>query len=193
MAETLKYGNELLAQFPDNQSQLIKPQDVRDLVVSQRTGGAIVTNTTEFVVPMTDGVPVAINPLLPNPNPAGVLWAIDANNRAFPNYGAAIPSLVIPAGYAKFIEARFIVGVHKVGQGTDPYLFQVDNAGVPVGSGVLRSFTADPNSFNITAQFVAALDSNPLVGLTVTPQGTSDDLTFTQFSMDITDFQQWQA
>ena len=89
MTTTFRYADEILAGFPDNQAKLITAENLRDFVVSTKSGGAQIIEETTFVVPITAGVAVDINPLLPAPVTAGVLWTADGNNRATPNYAAA--------------------------------------------------------------------------------------------------------
>ncbi len=190
---TFRYGEENLAAAPDNTSGLIDAVHLRDLIVSNRSGGVQILETTPFTVPITNGVPVSINPLLPAPTVAGVLWSADANNRAFPNYAAAIPSATIPVGYVKFTQILFSFNGEKAGAGTDDYLFRVDLDGVPQGTGVTVSYDSNPAFTTIVLNRTVDIGVQPLVGLTVTGVGTGDDIDINAFEMMVFDFQVWSA
>ena len=193
MAETLKYGEELLASFPDNQTGLITAEHMRNAVVSAVSGGLKITERDSFTAPMDSGVVTLINPLLPSPDVHGTLWATDTNNRAFQNYAAIIPSLTIPAGYVKLVNFQFMFGLNKIGSGTDTYLFQLDMDGAPVGAGIIYDITTDPQYMAANVMVPVEYDTPHLFGLAITPQGTGDDLSFEAFHMVITDYQLWSA
>ena len=190
---TLRYGDETLAQVPTNTQGLINAVAIQDIVVSQRSGGANLQDTTEFTIPIVDGVPVAINPLLPAPNKADGLWGIDSNNRMFPNYAAKMLGLVIPPGYTKFSQIFFTLAVNKAGSGEDDYVFQLDDNGVPVGGTLSFALGTEPELISLLVNTSAALDSGVLFGLTVFGDGTGDDLVVTEFEMFIIDFQIWTS
>ncbi len=194
MAENMLYGDQVLALFPNNTQGLIQAEHMRSMWVSQKAGGMLVKETTQFTIPITDGVPVSINPLLPAPVTSGVLWVADGNNRGKPNYAAAIPSVIIPAGYSKFAAVSVVIAVEKVGAGDDLYLFQVDKDGVPVGIGVQMSLSVEPTVITLLAsELVDITDPNSVFGVTVTGIGTGDDIDVSNFSMDIQDLQIWSA
>ncbi len=190
---TFRYGEENLAAAPDNTSGLIDAVHLRDLIVSNRSGAVQILETTPFTIPITSGVPVSINPLLPAPTVAAVLWSADGNNRAFPNYANAIPSATIPVGYVKFAQILFSFNGAKTGGGTDQYLFQVDLDGVPQGTGITVTYGTTPEFTTLVLNSTVVIADEPLVGLTVTGVGTGDDIDINAFEMMVFDFQVWNA
>ena len=191
MAQTLRYGDASLALFPDNTQGLIDAVEIRDVIVSQRSGGANVQDGAGFTVPIVDGVPVALNPLLTAPVLAPGLWGIDANNRLFPNYAAKIPDLIIPAGYLKFAQTFITIAVNKAGSGEDNYVFQLDDNGTPIGGTLSFALGTEPEVLTLLVNKAFALDSGLLLGLTVYGDGTGDDLVVSEFEMFVIDFQIW--
>ena len=193
MAQTLRYGDENLASFPDNVSQLITPVNVRDLIVSSRSGGVNIIDSATFTITITDGVPVLVNPLLPAPEVGGVLWVADANNRAIPNYAAAIPDLIIPTDYSKFVQIFWTLGVNKIGAGEDSYLFQAEVDGTPVGGGLTITLSTSPQTISFLANITVKIDTASAIGLAVTGVGTDDDIEVSPFEQMLIDFQIWKA
>lgn len=193
MANNLVYGEESIASAPDNTTGLISADTLRSIIVSQRSGGAQVYEDTAFTVPITAGVPVSINPLLPSPSVGGVLWTADGNNRLTPNYATAIPDIVIPTGYSKAIQVFVTLAAQKTGSGEDNYLFQIDNDGAPLGQGITISLSVEPVVISLLVNSAVALDGGALLGITVTGVGTADDIDVTTFDMFIVDFQRWSA
>ena len=195
MTVPMRYGSENFDSFPDNTQGLIKASDMRSLVASAVQGGVSVIEETAFTVPIANGVPVSINPLLPSPTVAGVLWTTDGNHRALPNYSVAMPTVSIPAGYSKFVEVDFTLAGEKAGSGEDQYLFQLDNDGTPVGIGLTVTLGTEPTVFSLGANELADI-SGPtvvLLGLTVTGLGTNDDIDLSVFEMSVEDNQIWAA
>lgn len=191
---TLRYGDELLSLYPDNGIGLISAETGRDMVVSQRSGGAQALQTgTDFTVTITNGVPVSINPLLPDPSVSGTLWAGDGNHRLYPNYAAAIPSLTIPAGYAKLVQCFVSLNCDKQGSQEDDYIFQLDNDGTPFGEGVTIALDTEATTITLLVNASVVLSDSPLIGMTVTGDGTGDDIVIHAFEMFIIDFQLWTA
>ena len=193
MATTLRYGEELVAGFPDNAQGLITAEAMRDTIVSQRSGGAQITDDTGFTAPITAGVPTQINPILPSPTISSGLWAADGNNRLFPNYAAVMSGLTIPAGYSKFAQVFFNMAVLKQGSGEDAYLFQLDNNGTPIGAGVTYTLSVTATVVSFLTSSAVTLDGGALLGLTVTGVGTGDDIDFTAFEQVVVDYQIWGA
>ena len=193
MATTLRYGEANLAAFPDNTSGLISAENMRDFVVSTRTSFINISDDTPFTASMSSGVPTLINPLLPSPTVNGVLWKADGNNRAYQDYVNVIPDLTIPAGYTKLITITFSLGVEKSGSLDRVYLFQADLDGTPVGNGVVHTIISEPLFFSTIVSMNMTYDVSHYIGLSVTPQGHSDDLNFESFQQTITDYQLWSA
>ena len=190
---TLRYGEELIASFVDNTQGLITAENMRDTVASQRSGGGQVQNATTFTVPITDGVPVSINPLLPNPVIGNGFWKADGNNRQYPDYAGVIPGLVIPTNYTKFVQIFWSIAAEKAGSGEDSYTFQADNDGTPIGTGVTISIGVEPTVLSFMVASTATLDGGALLGLTVTGNATVDDINITKFEQFTIDFQTWSA
>ena len=193
MATTLRYGEELVAGFPDNAQGLITAEAMRDTIVSQRSGGGLVFDHNAFDVPVVLGTPVNINPLLPSPTVGQGLWGTDANNRQFPNYAAAIPGLTIPVGYQKLVQVFFSIAAAKIGQGEEQYRFQLDNNGTPLGQGVVHTLYPEPSVISMLFNEVARLDAGSLLGLTVTGVTSGDDIAISAFEQFVIDFQMWSA
>ena len=166
---------------------------MRDMIVSSRSGGVNITEEATFSITITDGVPVLVNPLLPSPEVGGVLWVADANNRAIPNYAAAIPDLIIPTDYSKFVQIFWTLGVNKIGPGEDSYLFQAEVDGIPVGAGLTITLSTAPQTISFLANLTVKIDTTSAIGLAVTGIGTGDDLEVSAFEQMLIDFQIWTA
>lgn len=190
---TLQYGDASLASFPSNTQGLISAEDMQDVIVSQRSGGNEILGAETFVVPITDGAPTAVNPLIVNPQVSGGLWSADANNRQYPDYASAIPGLTIPTGYTKFAQIFFTLSCEKIGSGEDNYTFQVDNNGTPQGIGLSYGLGTVPSVISFLVNTSVTLDAAPLLGLTVTGDGTADDITIYAFEQFVIDFQIWST
>jgi hypothetical protein len=184
---TLRYVGELLDEFPDNVSSLIVPVNVRDFIISYVKGIGFIENTTEFNIPIVDGVPTAVNPLLPAPVVVDELWTFDGNNNAHPNYaqlGDTVPPL-----YTKLANMVCVMALTKSGGGADNYFASFTKNGAQIGLDEDLQYTA-AGSQVITLVLSQLVDVNlesDVYGVEITGNGTTDDLSCTYFSMQVSD------
>lgn len=103
MVDSLRTFSELLAQVPDNTSQLITAQDVREYLYALPLDLIEVQESDRFTAVMTDGVWVDIPTLMPSPTiEVARAWIADANNKLVPNFTATVdvdPALVRGVSY----------------------------------------------------------------------------------------------
>ena len=131
MAETLRYVAGLLTNFPDNSQGLIKPVNMRDFVASFINGRGFLVDETPVNVPILDGTPTAVNPLLLSPVVTLTgLWVFDGNNFAVQNY-LGIPDIIIPANYQKLLSLVSVLDITKAAGGSDSYQMQYTKNGAP--------------------------------------------------------------
>jgi hypothetical protein len=187
MAQTLRYLDELLANYPDNTAGLITPENVRDQLVSTVAGVGFLADTTEVTVPITDGVPTLINPLLTAPVTLPELWLFDGNNLGVSNY-TALTGTVLPAGYTKILSIVAVAVLEKTAGGTDVYDLQFTRTGVPIGVAETVAYTAaGVQTITVVVRALADVSAPDTYGLTVAGLGTNDDLQLHSFEMNLTD------
>lgn len=188
MSQTLRYLDELLLNYPDNTAGLITPENIRDQVVSTVAGVGFLADTTQVLVPITDGVPTSINPLLLAPVTAEELWVFDGNNLGVSNY-TALASTIVPAGYTKLLSIVAVAVLEKTAGGTDVYDLQFTRSGVPIGVAETVAWTAaGVETITVVIRTLADISAAETYGLGVTGVGTSDDLQCHSFEMNLTDF-----
>lgn len=187
MAETLRYVTELLDSFPDNTQGLITATTQRDHVISTVVGSAFLEDTTGVNVPISDGVPTIVNPLLVAPTSTTGLWAFDGNNFAITNY-QLVADLVIPAGYTKLASFVIVMSLTKSAGGADNYDVQFVKNGVPQGLVEAVQFTAAGTQV-VTSILsdLADISGSDTWGIQIEGDGTTDDLTLNNFEMRVTD------
>lgn len=187
MVTTLRYLDEVLGGFPDNTQGLITAEKERDFVISTTTGIGLMVDSTEFTVPITDGVPTVINPLLTAPQSTTQLWTYDGNNLAVSNY-SSVPGLTVPSPHFKLIALLAILSLEKVAGGSDDYSTQFTKNGVGIGLDEFLTFPAAGAQVVTVITFDIADISQPdTYGVQITGQGTSDDLQLHTFEMRIDD------
>ena len=187
MAQTLRYLDELLANYPDNTAGLITPENVRDQLVSTVAGVGFLADTTEITVPIVDGVPTLINPLLTAPITEPELWTFDGNNLAVSNY-TALTDTVVPAGYTKVLSIVAVAVLEKTAGGADIYDLQFARNGSPIGVAETVSYTAaGSQTITVVNRSLVDVSTADTYGLTVVGLGTNDDLQCHSFEMNLTD------
>ena len=187
MAQTLRYLDELLTNYPDNTAGLITPENVRDQLVSTVAGVGFIADTTQVSVPIIDGVPTALNPLLVAPITEPELWRFDANNLAVSNY-SALTDTAVPAGYTKILSIVAVVVLQKVAGGSDVYDMQFTRSGAPIGvAETIVYAAAGTETITIVNRGLADISTADTYGLTVTGIGTNDNLELHSFEMNLTD------
>ncbi len=185
MVTTLRYLDELLSGFPDNTQGLITAEKERDFVISIAEGVGYLADVTDVVIPITDGVPVAVNPLLLGPATTDQLWTFDGNNFAVSNY-SAVPGLTVPPGHSKLVGLLGIMSWEKVSAGDDSYSAQFTLNGVGVGLNEFFNFpAAGAQVVTLIGALVGDVSSTDTYGIEVTGQGTGDDLTLHSFEFRI--------
>ncbi len=188
MTQTLRYLDELIAASPDNTSGLILPVHRRDQIVSKAPGRGYVIDETEFTMPVTSGVFVAVNPLLPTPDVTVSLWAVDGNNFLLPNY-SSLPATTVPAGYSKLATFEGSLSLTKSGGGTDNYTLTVTQNGSPVGLPEEVSFVG-AGTQNVHIRHVVVTDisvETDTHGLSIRGDGTGTDLQVEYFTFTVED------
>lgn len=194
MAETMRYISECLAGFPDNVSELIRPENMRDYVVSAHDGGGSLISEDTASIPITSGVPVLINPLVAGPHAFGVFWTFDGNSLAVSNYAAALPSTIIPSPFYKAATIRCDMELNKTAGGTDSYDFHLVKNGVAFGlPTVVRYDTSEAKHVHLEWFLNADISAPDTYGVQVTGLGTGDDLTMSYFSFLVQDTANWEA
>ena len=185
MVTTLRYLDELLAGFPDNTQGLITAEKERDFVISIAEGVGYLADVTDVVIPVTDGVPVSINPLLLGPATTDQLWAFDGNNLATPNY-SAVPGLTVPPGHSKLVGLLGIMSWEKVSAGDDSYSAQFTRNGIGIGLNEFFNFpAAGAQVVTLIGALVGDISVADTYGVQLTGQGTDDDLTLHSFEMRV--------
>ena len=171
--EILKSADGLLAGFPDNVSGQIAPVDVRNFVISAVTGIGAYDDQSSYTIPMADGVPTVINPLMTPVDFAANFFQLDGNNAFIPDYGSAI----INPGTNRLLDVIFLIVANQVGSpAADIYNLQVRIGGVPVNSPVPTIVDAAAERFFINTELLYDVQIGGAVDVTITPDGTSADL-----------------
>ncbi len=188
MAETLRYVAGLLTNFPDNSQGLIKPVNMRDFVASFINGRGFLVDETPVNVPILDGTPTAVNPLLLSPVVTLTgLWVFDGNNFAVQNY-LGIPDIIIPANYQKLLSLVSVLDITKAAGGSDSYQMQYTKNGAP--QGLIESVVfpaAGTQTVTLLTTDLADLSLSDTYGVQITGDGTTDDLTLNYFTMTLSD------
>jgi len=188
MAQTLRYVNGLLANFPDNSSGLIKAEHVRDFVSSFVNGRGFLIDETAVTLPVEQLTWVSINPLLLSPeHTEQTLWTFDANNYGVSNYGA-MTDTIVPSPYNKLVSVVAVLDLTKNAGGADAYQLQFTKNGVGIGLAESVEFPA-AGSATVTLVDWSLADISLLDTYGVQIQGvdTTDDLVLNYFSMSIED------
>ena len=187
MSQTLRYLDELLENYPDNTAGLITPENIRDHLVSTVAGVGFIADTTEVTIPILDGTPTDVNPLLIAPETTEELWRFDANNFAVSNYSALV-STIVPAGYSKVLSLVAVMVLEKVGGGSDAYDLQFQASGVPIGiPESIQYAAAGTETVTLVNRSLADISTADTYGITITGIGTTDDLVLHSFEMNLTD------
>ena len=187
MVTTLRYLDEVLGGFPDNTQGLITAEKERDFVISTSTGIGLLIDSTAVNIPITDGVPTIVNPLLLAPAFTEQLWTFDGNNFATSNY-AAVPGLTIPSPHFKLVSLLAILSLEKPGGGADAYSIQFTKNGVGTGLDEFISFPAAGAQVATVITFdVDDISQADTYGVQITGQGTGDDLTLHTFEFKVED------
>jgi len=185
MVTTLRYLDELLAGFPDNTQGLITAEKERDFVISIAEGIGYLADQTDVVIPVTDGVPVSVNPLLLGPATTDQLWRFDGNNLATPNYNA-VPGLTVPPGHSKLVGLLGILSLEKLSGGDDSYSAQFTQNGVGIGLNEFFNFPAAGGQVvTLITAIVGDISGTDTYGIQITGQGTGDNLTLHSFEQRI--------
>jgi len=188
MAQTLRYVNGLLANFPDNSSGLIKAEHVRDFVSSFVNGRGFIIDETAVTLPVEQLTWVSINPLLLSPeHTEQTLWTFDGNNYGVSNY-SAMTDTVVPSPYNKLVSVVAVLDLTKNAGGADAYQLQFTKNGVGIGLAESVEFPA-AGSATVTLVDWSLADISLLDTYGVQIQGvdTTDDLVLNYFSMSIED------
>ena len=161
---------------------------MRDFVASFINGRGFLSDETPINLPILDGTPTSVNPLLLSPIATTTgLWIFDGNNFGLQNY-AAIPDVIIPAGYQKLMSLVSVLDVTKSAGGADSYLMQHTKNGAPLGQAESVQFTAaGTQTVTLLATDLTDLSLSDLYGVQVTGAGTTDDLTLNYFTMTMSD------
>jgi len=188
MAQTLRYGTELIAALPDNVTGIISAETMRDWLVSTIEGKGLLEATDNVTIPIVADTWVAVNPLLINAVHTETYWAVDGNNFMFPNHSAAL-STTVPAGYTKFGQLMSILELTKGGGGADEYEVQFTLNGVGIGEPESVEF-AEAGTDTTTLLHPLLIDVSiptDLYGVQIMGVGTGDDLTLGYFTQQVAD------
>ncbi len=189
MAQTLRYVNELIANFPDNSQGLIKPVHMRDFVASFVNGTGFLQTTDQITVPVTLGSDTAINPLLTGVTTVGGGWSFDGNNFAFPDWAATFPGTTIPVGYQKIANFQSVMTFEKTAGGSGLYALQWTRNGVPVGVSHALEFGGS-GSQTVSVPLVVIQDISSTTvpfGVQITGVDTSTDLELHDMTLRVSD------
>jgi len=188
MAQTLRYGTELIAALPDNVTGIISAETMRDWLVSTIEGKGLLEATDNVTIPIVAGTWVAVNPLLINAVHTETYWGVDGNNFMFPNHSASL-STTVPAGYTKFGQLMSILELTKAGGGADEYEVQFTLNGVGIGEPESVEF---PEAGTDTTTLLHPLLIDVSVpsdtyGVQIMGVGTGDDLELGYFTQQVAD------
>ena len=181
MVEVLRTAAELLADLPDNTSQLIQPVNNRNMVVGLATDIGVLEEETPFSIPIIDGTPVIINPLLPAPTFDGRPWVLDGGQAMFADWAAIGVSVLGPLD--RLIDLRAYVVLLKQGGGVGTYDFQFFTGGIPLAQPITLEIGITQEQITLFSDDLYDHFTALPVDLRVTGVGTSDDLDVTEFSM----------
>ncbi len=188
MAQTLRYGTELIAALPDNVTGIISAETMRDWLVSTIEGKGLLEATDNVTIPIVADTWVAVNPLLINAVHTETYWAVDGNNFMFPNHSAALTTTV-PAGYTKFGQLMSILELTKGGGGADEYEVQFTLNGVGIGEPESVEF-AEAGTDTTTLLHPLLIDvsvPSDTYGVQIMGVGTGDDLELGYFTQQVAD------
>ena len=188
MAQTLRYGTELIAALPDNVTGIISAETMRDWLVSTIEGKGLLEATDNVTIPIVADTWVAVNPLLINAVHTETYWGVDGNNFMFPNHSASL-STTVPAGYTKFGQLMSILELTKGGGGADEYEVQFTLNGVGIGEPESVEF-AEAGTDTTTLLHPLLIDvsvPSDLYGVQIMGVGTGDDLTLGYFTQQVAD------
>jgi hypothetical protein len=193
MAETIRYMKDVISRFPDNTSGIITAEAMRDFIISIHDGGGALTSSDTVSIPIDADTPVAINPLVTNPEKLGVFWLFDGNNFAASNYAAALPSATIPSPFYKVAKLTVQMELNKSLGGSDPYDFYLTKNGAAIGLPIrVRYDSSEAKHVFLAWDVYADISTSDTYGVQVTGIGTNDDLEMTYFRMLVTDSASWE-
>ena len=176
MADTLKGFSDFMAGLPDNQSQLIKPQNLREAILSDTADrGAAYGDGGPWTVsnPGVDqwfSIPLGIQADMVL-SPASLFWSMDANGRMFYDYATYYPNVDVPPGLIRAIRVVAVIGFDAQ---NDVWEFGVNIGGV-VQSPTVKIDTA--STTDITQAIVSVgdgLDVASATPVTIVARNTSD-------------------
>ncbi len=179
--EVLRTAAELLADLPDNTSQLIQPVNNRNMVVGLATDFGVLEEDNPFTIPVIDGTPVSINAVLPAPTFEGRPWQLDGSQAMFADWSTIGVAVLGPID--RLMDLRAYIVLEKAGGGVGDYDFQFFTGGIPLANVITLEIGAAQEQITIFADATYDHFLELSVDLRVTGDGTGDDLDVTEFSM----------
>jgi len=189
MADTLLGFVDSMDGMPDNSSQLVSAQDVRQsLLSSQSDRGASFASGGPWTVPIVAigtwvDIPVAVGVDMVQ-SPAVLFWRMDANGHLFYNYTADWSTTTVPAGLIRAVTLTAVIGLDPNG---DTWEFAFTVAGV-IQEPVEIVETAGQTDA-VTLTLIAGQGIEPFVAPPVSVQvrnmDTASDLTLLSFAYNV--------
>lgn len=180
--EELLSSAELLANIPDNTSQLVDPLDIRNLVIGLPPDSIIAEDETPFTIPIVTGTPVVVNNLLPSPAVTQAHWMLDGNQAFIPDWAG----IIVNSGLTRIVNLTAVLSVSKVGGGNDDYGIDFFIGGVLAGAG--SNFEIKDIDTVVTVVTSQEYDHSVAapIDLRVTGIGTGDDLDVSSILIGLT-------
>ena len=133
MADTLRHLAAARALLPDNASNLVSPQDVREdrlALEPDRGGYALEVDDGPVTIPLNQGVWVELNAttvpgIVPETSP--VRWANDGLIRPVPAWG---PDVTVPAGFLRSSMIAATISVDPIATTNDTFEIAASYGGV---------------------------------------------------------------
>jgi len=179
--EVLRTAAELLADLPDNTTQLIQPVNTRNMVIGLASDIGSLESGATFTVPIVSGTPVVINALIPAPDFDGRPWILDGSQAFIPDWAAIGVSVLGPLN--RLLDLRAIIIAEKAGGGSDTYDFQFHAGGIPIGQTITVDFAGAQEVIGVATDVLYDHFTALPVDLRVTGVGTGDDLDISEINI----------
>ena len=191
MADTLRNLADARALLPDNASNLVSPQDVREYLLAlepDRGGYAYPSESGPVTLPLTQNVWLELNDTtLPGmiPPSTSVRWINDAQIRPVPAWG---PDVTVPAGFLRSSRSTAILSLDPSGAANDTFELALSYGGV-VDESARIPFVIDANAAIQVVPFASehrlAMDGTQYVALTVRNTTSDGDLIVHELGLEI--------
>lgn len=191
MPDSLLTMTEALNGVPDNTSNLVTPQNVRQAllsIVADHGVAAADQATLPQTIPITQNVYADIPAALIAEGAtmiSGTLplyWRMDANGHLYYDYPADWPGVTVPAGYLRSVGITALIDV-ELASATNVYAFTITLDGVPVGNTIYVDEAQNQDRTLVALETQQALEvgAAPIVSVAVTNTAGGSDLDVLSF------------